>query len=332
MRDGRPISSADACIHPLVETRGILLRLAKNYPIPDVALIAHLKSQDATQRYIESDRSREPVYYDDGDLNRSGPGALFPKALKPSMDLQSCPFTYYGNIGSIPFNEAWAENVYPLGVSDRPSFIDARHGPSLGFLVHDVIHGQSDQESQKSLSGSEIQAFRAFNTQFLKSIRSLSPEDQLKLNFVYFHETHENTYRTFESMDRVAHGFLNGEIGDFVLGGVLASERSNLLLPKHLRITSGLEMQNYVESIPQEKWNKIAFSNSTRGLPFMTDFAEVRDFKPASWDAQGPLEGQIKLWVKDAYQLFGQKWTEFRKSHPQGESSGNSVKDLASPR
>ena len=290
-------------------------RRTKNYPIPDIALIAHLKSQDATQRYIESDRSREPIYYD-GDFNESVPGALFPKALKPSKDLESCPFTYYGNIGSIPFNQAWAENVYPLGVSDHPSFIDGQYGPSLGFLIHDVIHGQSDHERQKSLSGSEIQAFRSFNTQFLQSIRSLSLEDQLKLNFVYFHETHENTHRTFESMDRLASDCLKGKIGHS-LDDALASHRSNLLLPKNLRITSGLEMQNYVESIPQEKWNKIAYSSSARGLRFMTDFAEVRDFKPASWDAQGPLQDQIKLWVKDAYQLFGQKWTEFRKSHPQ---------------
>jgi hypothetical protein len=34
MLDGRPISSADARIHPLVETRGILLRLAKINGVP----------------------------------------------------------------------------------------------------------------------------------------------------------------------------------------------------------------------------------------------------------------------------------------------------------
>ncbi len=294
-------------------------RRTKNYPIPDVALIAHLKSQDATKTYIESDRSHEPIYYD-GDLNGFGEGALFPRALKPSKDLESCPFTYYGNIGSIPFNQAWAENVYPLGVSDRPSFIDGQYGPPLGFLIHDVNHERFDREAQESLSGSEKQAFRSFNTQFLQSIRSLSPEDQLKLNFVYFHETHEYPSRKFEALDRVASGFLKGEMRGFVIDDALASHRSNLLLPKDLRITSGQEMQNYVDSIPPEQWKKIAVSSSARGLPFMTDFAEVRDFKPASWYAQGPLQDQIKLWVKDACQLFGQKWTEFRKSHPQGKS------------
>ena len=132
-------------------------------------------------------------------------------AIKPSF-IETFPdfiaLPSFANLEPMAINKLISENVFPLGLVNKPVLVhDSMHGP-VGFFQHDRLHADYITNTYILNQGRLPYGERSFtaNKEFYAKIQNLPTAQQMQAEIVYFMSTHE--------------GSLGGSSYEFVPNGI----------------------------------------------------------------------------------------------------------------
>ena len=98
----------------------------------------------------------------------------------------------FGSLGAMAINKLTSENIFPLGLVNKPTFADNQKFKPFRFFVHDYTHARAILRSQTGNSNFPYGRSSSMTAkEVYEKTQDLPANQQQQAEFVYFYITHE---------------------------------------------------------------------------------------------------------------------------------------------